>query len=102
MKQLELRDFGYAPGKYWCKCQHCSLLFDGDKRASNCEDCAEKLMTAYVLKFAKDQCNRVIAEQVRDRIISRLGGVANLTSVIETELLDLLERLEIDNLGKGE
>lgn len=31
---------GYAPGGYWGKCRDCGERFDGDKRASQCLDCA--------------------------------------------------------------
>lgn len=33
---------GYAPGHYTCKCVDCKELFIGDKRAVQCEPCAEK------------------------------------------------------------
>lgn len=33
---------GYAPGNYLCKCCICSCEFQGDKRAVQCEPCAEK------------------------------------------------------------
>jgi hypothetical protein len=33
---------GYAPGNYTCKCCICSCNFQGDKRAVQCEPCAEK------------------------------------------------------------
>ena len=33
---------GYAPGNYMCNCTTCKTRFIGDKRAVQCEDCAEK------------------------------------------------------------
>ena len=33
---------GFAPGNYTCKCVSCKENFMGDKRAVQCEDCAEK------------------------------------------------------------
>lgn len=30
----------YAPGNYMCRCSACQKLFDGDKRALTCLDCA--------------------------------------------------------------
>jgi len=38
----ELRDAGFAPGNYCCKCVPCGAYFDGDKRASRCQNCATK------------------------------------------------------------
>lgn len=32
--------FGYAPGRYMCRCVECEELFEGDKRAFHCLDCA--------------------------------------------------------------
>lgn len=31
---------GWAPGKYLCHCHQCERLFVGDKRASECAECA--------------------------------------------------------------
>lgn len=33
---------GFAPGNYTCKCVSCKENFIGDKRAVQCENCAEK------------------------------------------------------------
>lgn len=33
---------GYAPGNYHCKCCTCGNMFNGDKRAVQCEPCAVK------------------------------------------------------------
>lgn len=33
---------GYAPGNYWNVCSSCKEQFQGDKRAVQCEPCAEK------------------------------------------------------------
>lgn len=38
-----LMQFGYAPGNYMGKCRIChELVFDLDKRAVCCKNCAEK------------------------------------------------------------
>lgn len=38
----DLRPFGYAPGDYMMRCRGCDeLVFDVDKRASRCLQCAE-------------------------------------------------------------
>lgn len=31
---------GWAPGPYLCRCLRCAELFEGDKRAYSCADCA--------------------------------------------------------------
>jgi hypothetical protein len=33
---------GFAPGNYFCVCVTCGVYFTGDKRAVQCETCAEK------------------------------------------------------------
>ena len=33
---------GYAPGGYMCKCAYCEKVFEGDKRAFQCLECAVK------------------------------------------------------------
>lgn len=38
----DLRSYGYAPGRYTCRCQYCGNEFYGDKRAVACKSCAEK------------------------------------------------------------
>ena len=40
----DLIEYGYAGGKYNCKCIDCGLIFLGDKRASRCQICATELM----------------------------------------------------------
>lgn len=35
-----VRPYGYAPGGYIHKCGGCSKLFDGDKQAIICFECA--------------------------------------------------------------
>jgi hypothetical protein len=46
---LTLRDFGFAPGNYSCRCFSCEREFIGDKRAIQCERCAtEKLARSQV------------------------------------------------------
>jgi len=38
--------FGYAPGDYFGTCHCCKAQFIGDKRAMNCEACADKAIDA--------------------------------------------------------
>lgn len=38
--------FGYAPGDYFGICHYCKAQFIGDKRAMNCEACADKAIDA--------------------------------------------------------
>lgn len=38
--------FGYAPGDYFGTCHHCAKEFIGDKRAMNCEACADAAIDA--------------------------------------------------------
>lgn len=38
--------FGYAPGDYFGTCHCCKSQFIGDKRAMNCEACADKAIDA--------------------------------------------------------
>lgn len=38
--------FGYAPGDYFGICHCCKAQFIGDKRATNCEACADKAIDA--------------------------------------------------------
>lgn len=42
MKEKEYPIGGFAPGNYWNKCRSCNVRFMGDKRANQCEPCAEK------------------------------------------------------------
>lgn len=35
--------YGWAPGRYLCRCQQCDAPFSGDKRATQCADCAYSL-----------------------------------------------------------
>lgn len=35
-----VRRYGYVPGKYLKKCGGCTKLFEGDKRAIICFECA--------------------------------------------------------------
>lgn len=47
---LTLRDFGYAPGGYTCRCFSCGETFTGDKRAGQCEPCARKKLAQSQVK----------------------------------------------------
>lgn len=35
---------GYAPGNYSCRCTNCKAIFQGDKRAVQCEPCAVEMV----------------------------------------------------------
>lgn len=35
--------YGYAPGNYICRCNHCNDQFDGDKRSLHCLTCAASM-----------------------------------------------------------
>ena len=39
-RNLDLRQFGYAPGDYYCKCSSCRTVFVGAKRSTRCFSCA--------------------------------------------------------------
>jgi hypothetical protein len=41
MPDVDLRDWGYAPGDYYTFCRACGERFVGDKRAWRCKGCAE-------------------------------------------------------------
>lgn len=41
-----LKKWRYAPGNYSCHCYECNGEFEGDKRATTCRPCAEKLEAA--------------------------------------------------------
>lgn len=43
-KSSSLVRFGHAPGGYMRRCCSCDHSFDGDKRATQCLDCAVKKM----------------------------------------------------------
>lgn len=48
---------GYAPGNYQCKCRECKQVFIGDKRAFQCEPCAEKMASESAPQEpVKDDC----------------------------------------------
>lgn len=36
---------GFAPGNYSCKCSTCKKTFRGDKRAVQCEPCADQMIS---------------------------------------------------------
>lgn len=55
--------FGYAPGNYHCKCFTCEKVFEGDKRASRCLECAASTANA--------AWNRRATPAVRDGLVER-------------------------------
>lgn len=42
---------GFAPGNYTCKCVRCEAAFVGDKRASNCLECAVRSANEYAARM---------------------------------------------------
>lgn len=58
---------GYAPGSYHCKCHHCGGLFEGDKRAVTCLECAVVLS-----KEASSDLRMVIAG--KDKALRELAA----------------------------
>jgi hypothetical protein len=45
---------GYAPGGYYCICGQCRKQFEGDKRASECLDCAVRNAKALIESQASE------------------------------------------------
>jgi hypothetical protein len=43
---------GYAPGYYHCRCVTCSKVFEGDKRAVECLECAASAANAALQAYA--------------------------------------------------
>jgi hypothetical protein len=37
---------GFAPGSYYCTCVNCNTMFQGDKRAVQCDPCTVKMTTS--------------------------------------------------------
>jgi hypothetical protein len=46
---------GYAPGYYSCKCVTCQEVFQGDKRAVQCEPCAIKMTQKELVMLTQEQ-----------------------------------------------
>lgn len=45
--------FGYAPGRYRCQCVVCQQMFEGDKRAVHCLECAARAANASLVSPPK-------------------------------------------------
>ena len=63
---------GFAPGNYTCKCVSCKENFMGDKRAVQCENCAEKEKN----KQIKDKINALkskLAEEKRQKLTKTIN-----------------------------
>jgi hypothetical protein len=70
MADLKLKPwplYGYAPGNYQCKCVTCEKIFEGDKRASRCLECAALTANAAL-------SNRRADEAVKNCVSEALEG----------------------------
>jgi len=52
---------GYAPGNYYCTCVTCKIMFQGDKRAVQCEPCA--------IKTTQEEPKQETLEEAAERLI---------------------------------
>lgn len=55
----DLRAGGFAPGDYYCRCTDCDAMFEGDKRALRCTDCARRRINEAAHLAQKDDDFRV-------------------------------------------
>jgi hypothetical protein len=59
----DLTRFGFAPGRYFCLCRACEQQFEGDKRATACEQCANEAADAVravlVRRYGDGEGNRL-------------------------------------------
>jgi hypothetical protein len=59
---------GYAPGNYQCRCCTCGKFFKGDKRAVQCELCANDTTKVWIAAMDTDSFNYVPAERDRKAV----------------------------------
>jgi hypothetical protein len=85
---------GFAPGNYTCKCVSCKENFTGDKRAVQCEDCAEKENEVNLKKELKDLKNKYNS-WLKDLENVKLTKTINQEEVIKLRAkLELIQELE--------
>lgn len=88
---------GYAPGNYQCFCVTCKAWFTGDKRAVQCEPCAEKVVEEWAIEQLSAPSKEGTSQESHSLIVDAqnelLSGAYSKIKALEYQLSSMTEEL---------